>query len=355
MVTRIPVQAKAGYTVRDTIGLPAIVGDIGLEIEMEGNKFPKTVAELPKNKVWVYHADHSLRGADNAEYVYRVPRAFDKVEEDVKSLFSCLEGYGTILDDSNRTSVHVHLNVLGFHANRIAAFSALCFSLEELLAEYCGEHRVGNLFCLRGKDAPAIVSRLKTFIKRDMDAPLSDNLHYAGFNAAAIFKFGSIEIRTMRGATEPDQVVKWVKILRRLYEYSAEFTDPRDVCNLFSYGGPDNYLATVLGDTLPILFEGIDWHNEKIRQSLYEGIRLAQDICFVRDWSLFEAKDRRDPFGRVATTSPQLSTYSFNTTGILQQLGSSTSSQTSYLNEPDDDDEEYEHEIAAEFDEVDEG
>src|SRR5690606_38923194 len=117
-------------------------------------------------------------------------------------------------------SVHVHLNCQNFLINRLASFSALYFVLEEVLTEWCGEYRVGNLFCLRTKDAPAIVENLIDFIKADGGISFSNGLHYSGFNISALRKFGSIEIRTMRGTDNKELIQEWINILERLYVLS---------------------------------------------------------------------------------------------------------------------------------------
>lgn len=281
-----------------------VKGEIGIEIECEGNKFKKSESILAD--YWKYTKDGSLRGQDNAEYVLAKPIDFAKVDEAIDKLWDMFKAYGTILDESNRTSVHVHLNVQKFHLNRLAAFLGMYFSLEELLTQWCGEHRVGNLFCLRGKDAPSIITTLKRFIQQDCGYELGNNLHYAGLNGNAISKFGSIEIRSLRGCTDPSVIKDWVAILRRMYEFSAEFKDPRGLVDSFSGGGPLAYFDMVLGDRASSLKEALGYDNQKIMESLYDGIRLAQDICYCREWAEYNPVTlREDPFGRVNRKSAQ--------------------------------------------------
>lgn len=289
---KVPV---IGLNIAALLGKRVVKGDVGIEIEVEGNKFKKE--GLPVG--WTYHKDGSLRGVDNAEYVLGKPIAFDKVKPMIESLWQMFQDYGSILDDSHRTSVHVHLNMQKFHLNRLAAFLAMYFSVEEILTQWCGEHRVGNLFCLRAKDATAIVSSLKRFIVSDGNAEIRDNMHYAGLNAQALHKFGSIEVRTLRGVSDPKTILDWVAILERIYKMSADFKDPRDVMAGFSGDGPMNYLKMVLGEHEETVVKEISWSVSQIRDSLYTGIRLAQDLCYCRDWSLYQQSDlREDPFGR---------------------------------------------------------
>jgi hypothetical protein len=272
-------------------------GDIGIEIEIEGRNLPhEEVTEYAPQ--WKYVIDHSLRGEDNGEYVLKKPIKFGNVPDALKSLWGVFNQYKTKFDDSNRTSVHIHLNCQSFYLNRLASFSALYFCFEELLTEWCGEYRVGNLFCLRSKDAPAIISRIRKLIQTS-DNSISEHLHYSAFNIHSLSKFGSIEIRTLRGVKDPQVIQDWVDILQRLYDLSESFEDPRKICDMFSAEGPYDFFYAVLGDKADVLRNGLSWTDEQIKESLYEGIRLAQDICYASDWDTFKKSElKADPFGR---------------------------------------------------------
>jgi len=298
MIIRRDNRVAEAYSVAVTLAKTPTQGEVGIEIELEAsNTFPKEKEELPA--IWSYHKDGSLRGFDNAEYVLDKPIKFDEVDKAVDDLWQVLANKKVKLTPSNRTSVHVHLNVQGFYLNRLTAFAGLYFAVEEVLTQWCGEHRVGNLFCLRAKDAPAIITQLRRFIRSDMQTQIRDNYHYSGFNAHAIHKFGSIEIRTLRGAMDASVIKAWVGILRRLYELSADFPDPRTFVDMFSAIGPYEFYETILGEYAADVQSAIGWSNEQIRDSMYEGVRLAQDLCYCRDWEKFQAVELKpDPFGR---------------------------------------------------------
>lgn len=285
-----------GFEVGVILNRKETKGQVGIEIEIEGTRLPHE-DETPSP--WQYHSDGSLRGKDNGEYVLARPVMFDAVPEALKKLWDVFATKKTTFDESMRTSVHVHLNCQTFHLNRLTAFMALYFTFEEVLTEWCGEHRVGNLFCLRAKDAPAIISQIRRFIKTDGRAELRDSLHYSGLNANALHKFGSLEVRSLRGCSDPKTILDWVGILERFYTLSAEFEDPREICSLFSAEGPLAFFENVLGDKAHLVRSGISYGPDQIADAMYDGIRLAQDLCYCRDWSVFKAmKLSRDPFGR---------------------------------------------------------
>ena len=304
---------ERGHTIATMYGFALKSGELGLEIEVEGNKFPKPPGKevcyepypLPDSKWWDYVHDGSLRGEDNAEYVIRGPVAFGDCREAITELWDRFESYGSVLDDSNRTSVHVHLNIQEFHLNRLCALMALWFSIEEVLTTWCGETRVGNLFCMNAKDAPAIITKIRPFLRSGEAMKFTEGMHYAGMNPQAIQKLGSLEIRTLRGATDPEIIITWVEILQRLYELSAEFPDPRRICDLFSGGGGAiNYLEHLLGRNFPIVMSTLPMNHQEVMESVHDGIQLAQDLCYCRNWAKYEPIDMKaDPWGRVTTPS----------------------------------------------------
>lgn len=295
-------KKESSFNIGTILQRPPKTGIVGLEIEVEGKKLPHPGGVFPM-KYWTRHIDGSLRGEENAEYVLAQPLSFAEVPKAIDLLWASFATLKSRLDDSNRTSIHVHLNCQEFYFNRLTAFVALYFTFEEILTQWCGEHRVGNLFCLRGKDAPATVTQLKRFIRADGQSRLSEGMHYAGLNIHALVKFGSLEIRTLRGVTDKETLLDWLGILERLYELSAEFSDPRDICTLFSSEGPMAFFDNVLGEHRKVVRSGVSMTEEQIRDSLYEGIRLAQDLCFCRDWNIFKpVKLSDDPFGRSKKT-----------------------------------------------------
>lgn len=292
-----------GYPLRTILERHPVKGDIGIEIEVEGSKLPKEPDEL--NPWWAYHKDGSLRGEDNAEYVLKKPILFNQVPQALDALWALFGKYKSRLDESNRTSVHIHLNCQEFYLNRLTSFLAIYTCFEEVLTEWCGDHRVGNLFCLRAKDAPGAVYRIKKFIQSDGRQELNDGLHYSGLNTHALTKFGSVEIRALRGCSDPDTIQQWVGILQRIYDASGTYQDPRTICDLFSQGGPTNFFETILGEWSSVVRKGVSMSEPQIRDSMYEGIRLAQDLCYCRDWDLFKpVQVRPDPFGRSSRRFP---------------------------------------------------
>lgn len=289
-------KVSPSFNIGITLDRKETKGQVGIEIEVEGENLPKA-DQTPEP--WGYHIDHSLRGKENGEYVLNFPIDFNMVPEALKNLWDVFDKMGSKFDDSNRTSVHVHLNCQTFHMNRLTSFLAAWFSLEEILVEWCGEHRVGNLFCLRAVDAPAIINCIRKFIRTDGQYPIGEIFHYAGMNPHALHKYGSLEVRTLRGCSDPKIIENWIGILERLYDISGKYEDPRELTACFSSGGPLSFFDLLLGDKAQIVREGVGLTNQQISDAVFRGIRFAQDLCFCRDWDAYTTmKLRPDPFGR---------------------------------------------------------
>jgi len=299
-LVKVPDEPKPGFTVGVLWNKQLkSKGDVGIEIEVEGSHLPK-FDDVPAP--WAYKEDHSLRGTDNAEYVLSKPIEFSKVSKTLAALWAAFDKFKSKIDDSNRTSVHVHLNVQDFHLNRLASFVALYIVFEDVITELCGEHRKGNLFCLRATDAPAITTVFKKFFQKDGRYEVNSNWHYAGLNPQAIMKFGSLEVRTMRGVSDPKQIEDWISILKRLYDASETFPDPRSICASFSMNGPQAMFEEILGADAQLVRTNTKLSGSQISDMMYDGIRLAQDICYCRDWSAYKPVDLKpDPFGRPSS------------------------------------------------------
>lgn len=337
------------FTIKSLFGVRSKTGKVGLEVEVEGNGFPKSYEESGDEAAdgedlipyqWRYTHDGSLRGYDNAEYVLAKPLEFHEVSPAVDDLWQMFKDYGSKLDESNRTSVHVHLNVQEFRLNRLCAFAGLWFCVEDLLTKWCGDHRVGNMFCLRANDAPAIVSKLRKLVtKGDIRGITNDDgLHYAGFNTQALAKFGSIEIRTLRGATDPETIKTWVNILNRLYDLSKQYEDdPRQVCQTFSGQLWIDFLRGILGEYTDLVIAGSGMTEEEVRRSVHQGVRIAQNICFCTSWEEYRGTGpvKSDPFGRsydLISAAAELAVTEAPVPAppMAQQSGSSLLLQTHY-------------------------
>lgn len=249
-------------------------GDVGIEIEVEGTRLP--VAE----KFWNNEADGSLRGAETREYVLMKPSTLKEARMALSYLDAQYKAHDTVVDDSVRAGVHVHVNVQDLNAVQLYNFMVLYLILEEPLVKWCGPHREGNLFCLRAGDADYLLGQLQQVaVTRDFGALHSDQLRYASMNVKALGTYGSLEFRAMRGTRDLDLIYKWAEVLVGLREVAKNFESPEKIIEWFSAGDAKSFIKHALGE------HAREFACDGYAAMLHEGMRRAQDIAYCVDWN----------------------------------------------------------------------
>ena len=187
--------------IRSLLHLNETKGDVGLEIEVEGTNLPLHVEGFTR-----VH-DGSLRGPETGEYIFASPCNLRETKKRLKNLLTEYENHATIIDTSYRTSTHVHINMQEDDMVTVYNMIILYLIFEDYLVKYCGEDREGNLFCLRMRDAEALLPMLlRAASSRSWSALSNEWLRYAAINVCALSKFGSLEFRSMRGTDDLDAI-----------------------------------------------------------------------------------------------------------------------------------------------------
>lgn len=275
-------------TVAETFRIPPqkfVEGDVGVEIEVEGHNLPPAV------KGWRREADGSLRG-ESAEYVLAKPLTTAELKVALKELARQYERHGSVIDDSIRAGVHVHVNVQTLTIVELYNFLTLYFIFEELLTKYCGDTREGNLFCLRACDAEFVIERLQHAAKtRRFGHLISDDLRYAAVNVKALGSYGSLEFRAMRSTKDFSIIQAWAEILVGLREVAKQYFEPTDIINGFSEGEAEGFLVRVLGPYAELFLGYKDY-----KQCLTRGMRIAQEVAFCTNWQKFREVEKKPVF-----------------------------------------------------------
>lgn len=258
-------------------------GDVGIEIEVEGENLPHT------DKYWKMEADGSLRNdPESMEYVLAKPSTLEQARIALKYLEVMYKKHNTNVHDSVRAGVHVHINVQDLNIVELYNFMTVYIILEDLLTKYCGEFREGNLFCLRTGDAEFLLHQLAEAARtKRFNRLVTDDLRYASMNVKALGTYGSLEFRAMRGTRDLNTIYKWAEILLNLREVSKTFTDPTDVVNGFSECEANLFLNRCLGENADIFREYSGWES-----LITQGVRRAQDVAFSTKWNRFSEEEK---------------------------------------------------------------
>lgn len=269
---------------------PVVNGDkIGLEVEVEGARLPK---ELPERKrLWAITHDGSLQG-EALEYIFARPLGYKQVGEALEQLAEAYKENKTLVNDSVRAGVHVHLNVQDLTLSQLYNMMVLYLIFEDILVEWCGEDRVGNLFCLRNRDADWLCQSICIAAQHRnwLEMFSQDELRYAAMNVTSLTRYGTLEFRSMKNPQDLGDIHRWVNILARLKTAAKKFEDPGDIITHFSMMGAMPLLREVFGE-MSQEFKGIEDKEEK----MFYCMRYAQDIAFCENFRAIEEEFDNPP------------------------------------------------------------
>lgn len=269
-------------TIRELYSQNARAGDVGIEIEVEG----KNAARLPVNigGVWLVKREGSLR--NGFEYYTRQPLKIDKdLVKHINKLTQKLQAPGVDVDMSNRTSVHVHVNVQSMTPLQVWTAAVCYWMLEGLLTRFCGEKtRHGNLFCLGIEHAEGIldlaIRDLKN--KKPFDTFQEDLAKYGSQNLSSIRRFGSLEYRAMHGTIDTDSIINWCVCLKKIVDGSRFFADPAKVIDYYLDNDKDVFFEKLLSpEMITVLKEQVDFASI-IREN---ALALSEFAYAPADWT----------------------------------------------------------------------
>jgi hypothetical protein len=219
-------------------------GDLGVEIEVEGENLPAVF-----ENGWKTEDDGSLRGG--LEYVFEGPCSLPEVKNRLVYLKKRFKDYKAAPKFSFRTSVHVHLNVQQLTYNQLLNVIYTYLLIEEPLMNLCGEERKGNRFCLRLADAEGMLDSLNKLFggdEKSLQRIQNNKMRYAAINIEALGKYGSLEFRAMKGNMDTDKIVMWCNSLLRVREFASKFANPTEIYNTYIKEDAKQFFSSVLGD-----------------------------------------------------------------------------------------------------------
>lgn len=192
---------------------------VGVEIEVEN-------AERFPSRFWQTEGDGSLR--DNGLefktiYGHRIFHAYNSLKDFSDTVISKPEFYRF----SERTSVHVHLDVRNFteeHLNRLFLLYTL---FEAPLFNFAGTERRENIFCVPFRES--ILCKKST----NLWAFVEQGSKYCALNTRTIPGFGTVEFRHMVGNADHNYIFTWILLLGSLL-YAAQTSTHEDLVNVIA-------------------------------------------------------------------------------------------------------------------------
>tara|TARA_B100000929_G_C15511743_1_gene421156 strand:- start:34693 stop:35592 length:900 start_codon:yes stop_codon:yes gene_type:complete len=272
--------------------------DVGIEIEVEGKRLPY---DRVSSTYWHVEGDGSLRGdgLENAcEFVLAEPMSLGKAKDALVHLDDCYEKNKSVVNDSPRAGVHIHVNCQNLSLLELYNFITAYLIFENCLVSFCGPDREGNLFCLRAKDAEYLIYSLCRALETGSyrRTLCTDELRYASMNVRALGSYGSLEFRAMRGTRDMGRIALWAEILVNLRDRSVSFQNPVEMIMESSEGGFEALAEKLFGEHASVIYAQPDWQAKAV-----EGMRRAQEVAFSGDWEEIASLPKRQVGGVTVT------------------------------------------------------
>lgn len=274
-----------------------VKGDVGLELEIEGNNLPTDpilagVVSPSTKRQWSSILDGSLRGGGR-EFVLTGPINTSEIRHMVDGLYTSIRANRGVVDNSNRCSTHVHVNVSDLKVNQITSALALWITFQTCFTRWHGIEREINHFCLTTRDEESMLEAWNDYLTNGAypERGYRDNVKYTALNIIPIWSQGSLEFRVGGPPNDPDKVVYWAKICNAIVRYAAEnYQNPLDYGYAISEQGPEGILRAVLeyanlgNITTNRIYEALT-ANEAFHVECMEDFRDCQFMLYNFPWN----------------------------------------------------------------------
>jgi len=208
---------------------------IGVEVEIE------QVGRMACHG-WEWKLDGSLRNS-GMEFVTEYGCRVWNFPQRIANLHKTLNKHFPHREYTERTSVHVHLDVRRFDELQLANLLILYTLLEDPLFALCPPHRRENIFCVP--------------IRESMGLPIFDiwkyvdgYQKYTALNLLCLPAFGTVEFRHQHGTDQPNALIPWVLLLS-LIKMVAQTIDHEQLKGMVSglkmSSQYDTFLQTLFG------------------------------------------------------------------------------------------------------------
>jgi hypothetical protein len=236
-----------GYYVEDN---QCVFGNLimGLELEIENFRYDTPVYATR------HEEDGSLRN-NGCEVITSPIR-----HKYLRSLLDKVVKTHRLTEDnySDRTSVHVHVNVQDMTEPQLATLFLTYQSVERLLFSFVGEERENNIFCVplyQAGIATGFVSETPTEFLRG----LRRWQKYTAFNVIPVSEQGTVEFRHLYGTCDVDTICNWLNLIACLFKYSTSvsYEDAKKrIMRLNTESNYEQYVVSIFGDLTPLVFSG---------------------------------------------------------------------------------------------------
>ena len=247
---------------------------LGIEIEVENIRENFDDYE---EYFWSCKEDNSLRN-HGVEYVSNVLIG----EQIVYALLTIAHHIPASAIFSQRTSIHIHMNVRDMTPDQVAKFMLSYLVVERLFYLFAGCNRDKNIFCVPLYDL-TIIEHLFKYIKAfpNYPAPQKENTRYSGLNFDPISTFGSLEFRQLPGTHDVSRLLTWINFILCLKQFSLQSTLEDLITEIITLNTNSEYKMFALKIFGSLLDQ---FPQENLEQELAIGVLSVKRSLFSNDF-----------------------------------------------------------------------
>lgn len=269
---------------------------IGMEIELENlpgfGSFWRS--EMTKTGLWTITNDGSLR---NKGLEFIMQTASDAQPLCAGDITRALFRFKKVMRDyikagneapecSNRTSLHVHMDVRDLKLAELQKLILLYAIFEETFFKWSDPSRIDSNYCRSMFHHRDIMERMAKILALKDDGSsrtaqkmveiLSDGNKYDAANLLSITQRGSLEFRIMHGTYDTRLMLRWINILQAL-KIAAK--DKSIVIDSFPDDMSQRGIENLIGQVFGKWSAGLEDFATDL--DILKGIRKAQDILLI--------------------------------------------------------------------------
>lgn len=186
---------------------------LGIEVEVENVQ-----SFMQASPYWRMTEDGSLRN-DGREFITPPIRAW-RIEQALTTLFD--KQINRDVDFSERTSIHVHMNIRTLTVAQLEALVITYLLFERCLFNFVEKRRYNNVFCV-----PVCETQMGRYLDRLIlnGNPIFQWQKYTALNLLPITEKGTIEFRHMQGTQDIKKLMTWINLILCLKKFALR-NDP---------------------------------------------------------------------------------------------------------------------------------
>lgn len=219
---------------------------------------------------------------------------------------------------SERTSVHIHMNMRRLNVEQLWSFMLIYLVVEKLMYVYAGAGRHNNIFCVPIKDSSLWqeLAVIHTMIENQeyedaLETLINEWRKYTGLNTLPLSTLGTVEFRQMPGTFDVPRLIKWINIIQSMkratyrYRSSEIITMIEDMNSISTYA---HFLQDIFGE-----------HASALHMPHTNDL-MEQSVIFIKEFIAF-GKSLTHQYQTPTTEAQEISFITSDMTQYLVQLG----------------------------------